>query len=399
MKRIAHHIKNRKRIYIEILIAIVIVAAISIVYLYQENNIEIYLAEKYPSQALTLGQVVSTEQNNDIQSDRPIYNVSVLLLAGSDKGQTITVSDRLVSSSTTNSYLKLVPGEKVLLGKDTLESFPGAPYYITDRFRLPMLLFVILVFVAVAVLFGRIRGLTSILGLGISIGVLGWYVIPQILAGADPLTTCVIGAAVIAVASLYLAHGFNKRTTIAVCGTMITLVISSLLAIFFVSGARLIGLATDESFYLEVGKNIALNLRGILLGGIIIGALGVLDDVTIGQSAAVHELKEANQSLDVKELYRRGMSIGREHIASLINTLFLAYAGVALPVILYLVAFQSQVPLWLTINGEPIAEEIVRTAVGSIGIILAVPITTLLAAYYYGKVQHGRATEERDEII
>lgn len=399
MKRIAHHIKNRKRIYMEVLIAIIAVAAISIVYHHQENNIEIYLAEKYPSQALTLGQVVSTEQNNDIQSDRPIYKVSVLLLTGSDKGQTITVSDRLVSSSTANSYLKLAPGEKVLLGKDMLESFPGAPYYITDRFRLPMLLFVILVFVVVAVLFGRIRGLTSILGLGISIGVLGWYVIPQILVGADPLTTCVIGAAVIAVASLYLAHGFNKRTTIAVCGTMITLVISSLLAIFFVSGARLIGLASDESFYLEVGKNIALNLRGLLLGGIIIGALGVLDDVTIGQSAAVHELKEANRNLDVKELYRRGMSIGREHIASLINTLFLAYAGVALPVILYLVAFQSQVPLWLTLNGEPIAEEIVRTAVGSIGIILAVPITTLIAAYYYGKIQHGRATEESDKII
>lgn len=385
MKRIVHHIKNRKRIYIEVVIAILVVAAISIAYRYEENNIEIYLAEHYPSQALTLGQVVSTEANQDIQSDRPLYNVSVLLLTGGDKGQTVTVADRPVSSSTANSYLKLVPGEKVLLAKDTLESFPGAPYYITDRFRLPMILFAILVFAVVAILFGRLRGLTSILGLGISIGVLGWYVIPQILNGADPLTTCLIGAAIIAVVSLYLAHGFNKRTTIAVCGTMITLVISSLLAIFFVSGARLVGLATDESFYLEVGKNIALNLRGILLGGIIIGALGVLDDVTIGQSAAVHELKEANPSLDIKELYRRGMSIGREHIASLINTLFLAYAGVALPVILYLVAFQSQVPLWLTINGEPIAEEIVRTMVGSIGIILAVPTTTLLAAYYYGR--------------
>ncbi len=93
------------------------------------------------------------------------------------------------------------------------------------------------------------------------------------------------------------------------------------------------------------------------------------------------------------------MSIGREHIASLINTLFLAYAGIALPVILYLVAFQSQVPLWLTINGEPIAEEIIRTMVGSIGIILAVPITTLLAAYYYGKIQHGRMTEKSEEIV
>ena len=399
MKRIFSHIGKKKRLYIEVAVAIAIVIAVSLAYRYEESNIEIYLAERFPSQALTLGQVVSTEANQDISSARPIYNVSVLLLTGDDKGQTIIVIDRPVSSSTMNSYLRLTPGEKVLLAKDTLESFPGAPYYITDRFRLPMLLFVVLIFAAVAILFGRLRGLTSIFGLGISIGVLGWYIIPQILSGSDPLTTCLTGAAVIAVVSLYLAHGFNKRTTIAVCGTMITLVISALLAIAFVSGARLIGLATDESFYLEVGKNIALNLRGILLGGIIIGALGVLDDVTIGQSVAVYELKDANPSLDVKELYRRGMSIGREHIASLINTLFLAYAGVALPVILYLVAFQSQVPLWLTINGEPIAEEIVRTMVGSIGIILAVPITTFLAAYYYGKIQHGRVTEKTEEIV
>ncbi len=399
MKNLFRQIDKRKRIYVEVIVAVAVVIAISLVYRYEENNIEIYLAETFPSQALTLGQVVSAQNNQDIVASRPIYSVTVLFLTGSDKGATTTVADQPVSSSTVNSYLKLVPGEKVLLAKDTLDSFPGAPYYITDRFRLPMLLFAILIFMAVAVLFGRIRGLTSIVGLGISISVLGWYVVPQILNGADPLTICITGAAIIAIVSLYLAHGFNKRTTIAVCGTLITLAISAILAVFFVTGARLIGLATDESFYLEVGKNVALNLRGILLGGIIIGALGVLDDVTIGQSTAVYEIKDANASLDVKELYRRGMSIGREHIASLINTLFLAYAGIALPVILYLVAFQNQVPLWLTINGEPIAEEIIRTMVGSIGIILAVPITTLLASYYYGKIQHGRATEKTEKLV
>ena len=130
-----------------------------------------------------------------------------------------------------------------------------------------------------------------------------------------------------------------------------------------------------------------------MLGGIIIGSLGVLDDVTIGQAATVYELKDANPSLDAKELYRRAMSIGREHIASLINTLFLAYAGISLPIILYLVAFQNGVPLWFALNGEPIAEEIVRTMVGSIGIILAVPITTLIASYFY-----GRRRKKEDEI-
>jgi len=243
----------------------------------------------------------------------------------------------------------------------------------------------VLLFVVVAVIFGRIRGLTSLVGLAISVGVLGWFVVPQILKGSDPLFVCFIGAAVIALTSLYLAHGFNKRTTIALAGTMSTLAVATLLSVLFVSAAKLVGLATDESFYLEIAKNIDLNLRGLLLGGIIIGALGVLDDVTIGQAVTVYELKDANPGFDFKELYRRGMSVGREHIASLINTLFLAYAGVALPVILYLSAFQSQLPLWLTINGESIAEEIIRTVVGSIGIILAVPITTLLAAYWFGR--------------
>ena len=273
----------------------------------------------------------------------------------------------------------------MLIARDNLDNFPGAPYYITDRYRLPAIFFAILLFVIVAVLFGRIRGFTSLIGLAMSAGVLIGFVVPQILAGHDPLTICLIGAAIIALVSLYLAHGFNKRTTIALCGTLITLAVSALLAVLFVSMAKLIGLATDQSFYLELGTNISLNLRGLLLGGIIIGALGVLDDVTIGQSATVYELKDANPNLNGKELYRRAMSVGREHIASLINTLFLAYAGISLPIILYLVAFQNGVPLWFALNGEPIAEEIVRTMVGSIGIILAVPITTFIAAWIFSK--------------
>lgn len=387
-----------KNFYIEVAIAIVAVAGCWLAYRYEENNIERYLATTFPSSALSLGQVVVVQQSTDTALAYPTYAVTVRFLTGGQKDTTTTITSRSVSSSTANDYLKLSPGEQVLIAKDSLDSFPGAPYYITDRFRLPMLLFAVLLFVAVAILFGRLRGLTSVVGLGVSVGVLAWYVVPQILVGADPLTVCLIGAGLIAVTSLYLAHGFNKRTTIALCGTLITLAVSAGLAVFFVGGARLIGLATDESFYLELGKNITLNLRGILLGGIIIGALGVLDDVTIGQAATVAELKSANATLDFAELYRRGMSVGREHIASLINTLFLAYAGIALPVILYLFAFQSQIPLWLTLNGEPIAEEIVRTMVGSIGIILAVPITTLLAAYYYGKHNVDRTESEQLKI-
>jgi uncharacterized membrane protein len=383
MKKIVSHIQRRKRIYAEVALALVVVLGFGLFYHYGETNFETYLAEKFPSNGLSLGQVISVE--NDTSTLYLSQNIVVQFLTGDLKGQTTTVLSQAVSSSTKNNYLLISPGEKVLLARDNLEGVAGKPYYITDRYRLPALFFAILLFVIVAVAFGRMRGFTSLIGLAMSGGVLIGFVVPQILAGHDPLVICLIGAAIIALVSLYLAHGFNKRTTIALCGTLITLVISALLAILFVSMAKLIGLATDQSFYLELGTNISLNLRGLLLGGIIIGALGVLDDVTIGQSATVYELKDANPSLGIKELYRRAMSIGREHIASLINTLFLAYAGISLPVILYLVAFQNGVPLWFALNGEPIAEEIVRTMVGSIGIILAVPITTLLAAWVFGK--------------
>lgn len=382
-----HHLRRHKKIYIEIALALVVILGFWLFYHYEETNFEAYLAAKFPSEGLSLAQVMSVQ--NDTSTRFLSQNIVVQFLTGNMKNQTTTILSQAVSSSTGNNYLLISPGEKVLIARDNMSGFAGAPYYITDRYRLPALFFAILLFAVVAVLFGRIRGLTSLIGLAMSAGVLIGFVVPQILAGHDPLLVCLAGAAAIALVSLYLAHGFNKRTTIALCGTLITLAVSASLAILFVSMAKLIGLATDQSFYLELGTNINLNLRGLLLGGIIIGALGVLDDVTIGQSVTVYELKDANPSFGAKELYRRAMSVGREHIASLINTLFLAYAGVSLPIILYLVAFQSGVPLWFALNGEPIAEEIVRTMVGSIGIVLAVPITTFIAAWIFGRRADG----------
>ncbi len=376
--------------YLEIALAVIVIVGCSLLYRAEETNIDAYLATTFPSPAISLGEVISVSPATGTIGAYPTSHVSVLLLTGMDTGTTTQITSQSGDSSVKNSYLQVVPGEKVLLAKDDMSRSGGESYYITDRFRLPAILFIILLFVAVAVLFGRLRGFTSIVGFGISVGVLGWYVVPQILEGTDPLTACLIGAAGIALVSLYLAHGFNTRTTLALCGTLIALAVSALLAILFVSASRLVGLATEESFAVAIGNGTSLSLRGILLGGIIIGTLGVLDDVTIGQSATVAELNDANPTLGFRELYRRGMSVGREHIASLINTLFLAYAGVALPIILYIAAFQSKIPLWLTVNGEPIAEEIVRTMVGSIGIIFAVPITTVLAAYYYGKHIHRK---------
>jgi uncharacterized membrane protein len=191
--------------------------------------------------------------------------------------------------------------------------------------------------------------------------------------------------------SLYLAHGFNKRTSVALFGSVLTLVFAVGIDVLFVYFTKLTGMGSEESVYLQI-SNSSIDLRMLLLSGIIIGVLGVLDDVTTGQAAIIDELHDANPNLSVSELYRRGLSVGREHIASLINTLVLAYVGVSFPLILLFTIQKSQ-PLWLTLNSNFIGEEVVRTVVGSSALILAVPITSILAAYFLGRNKNILPTE------
>ena len=254
-------------------------------------------------------------------------------------------------------------------------------YFVADKYRTPGMVSLLVGFFVLTMVFAGFRGLTALLGLGFNILVIIYFIIPRIVAGDSPLMICLLGGIVIAVVSLYCAHGLNKRASIALGSTLITLFIAVFLAQLMVDWSSLSGTGTEEAFFLQFGELAQVNLRGLLLGGIIIGALGVLDDVTTTQAAAVDELKKANSSLDFGELYRRGISIGREHITSLVNTLALAYAGASLP--LLLIFSISTQPLWVVLNSEFIAEELVRTLVGSTALILAVPITTVIAAYYF----------------
>jgi uncharacterized membrane protein len=270
----------------------------------------------------------------------------------------------------------LRPGDRVVVAR--AQDLGQTAYYVVDRYRLPPLVIIALLFLIMTVAFSRFKGLSSIVGLVITVVVLVQYIVPRILAGDNPLVISISGALVIAFVSIYLAHGFNRRTTIAVISTLITLGIAAALAIAFVSLASLFGAGSEEAFYLQLGLQV-VNLRGLLLGGIILGALGVLDDITTGQAAAVQEISLANPDLTSRELYRRGLSVGTEHITALVNTLFLAYAGASLPLFILFTVNVDQ-PVWVTVNSEFVAEEIVRTLVGSSALVLAVPITTLLAA-------------------
>lgn len=302
------------------------------------------------------------------------------ILNGDEKDKKITI-DHGGSFAITN-YQKVTEGETVILAHPPRT--PGAirdVYYIVDKYRLPSLGWLALIFFTLAIYFGGRRGLTAMFGLVFSILIIFYFIIPQILNGADPLKICVLGSVAIVLVSLYLSHGFNKRTSIALVSTLLALALAVGIDLIFVHFAKLSGAGTEEAFYLQF-DTFAINLRGVLLGGIILGVLGVLDDVTTGQAAAVEEIHLANTGLKFRELYASGLSVGKEHIASLINTLVLAYVGASFPLLL-LYNSQKLHPFWMIVNSNFMAEEIVRTLVGSAVLVVAVPLTTFLAAAFY----------------
>ncbi len=276
-------------------------------------------------------------------------------------------------------------GDEVLL--NYVQDFEGDEvFYITDFVRRRPLAWLFLLFVVLAVLIGRWRGISSLLGLGVSFLIIFIFILPQIHAGKDPIMIAVFGSLLIIPFSFYFSHGLNKKTTLAILGTLIALMITGLLAKFFVEATRLTGFASEEAGFLQVARPGVINIRGLILAGIIIGVLGVLDDITVSQAAIVQQLREANPRLKVKEIFLRAMKVGQDHIASMINTLVLVYAGAALPLLLLFI--DNPHPFSEVINYEIIAEEIVRTLVGSIGLITAVPLTTFLAAYFMVQWKH-----------
>ena len=253
-----------------------------------------------------------------------------------------------------------------------------------DRFRVPALIIMGTLFAVLVLAVGGRRGGTSLAGLTVGILVIGWMIVPLILQGHDAFWVCIAGAYIIAGCSIFIAHGWRRRTLISLLCIAAVLATVCLLSYLAVTLASLTGLVDETAFYLKQGSP-HINLGGVIAGGIIIATLGVLDDIVTAQVAVVEELKKAKPSMTIRGLYAAGSSVGKEHIASLVNTLALAYAGASLPLILYLAGsgIDSGVMLF---NGEYLASEIVRTLVASSGLVLAVPVSTLTAAYIYHRL-------------
>ena len=259
-------------------------------------------------------------------------------------------------------------------------------FYVTDYVRAGRLYFLIFLFLAAVLVVGRWQGMKAFIGLAATFVILMKFIIPKILAGSNPLLISIIGSLFILMITLYLVHGFNSKTTIAISGTLISLLVTGLLSILFTNLTRLTGFADEETAYLmNIGQSV-LNMKGILLAGMIIGALGVLDDITVSQASIAEQIYKANPELSQYEIYKRAMKVGIDHVSSIVNTLVLAYAGASLPLmLLFGVSGPDSLPVGQVINNEVIATEIVRTVVGSVGLVVAVPITTFIAAYFYKK--------------
>jgi uncharacterized membrane protein len=329
-----------------------------------------------------MGEVISTsivEESEMNMDDGQTQKAQIKMNTGSEEGNSYEIIHQYSNANAESKALS--EGESVVIVKN--QEFDEAFYYISDKYRLPWIIGLLLAFALLAIAFTGLKGFTALIGLGFNILVIVSFIIPQIINGSNPLLISFLGGLVIAVVSLYFAHGFNRKTSIALVSTLITLVIALGLSVLFVWLTKLSGTGTEEAFFLQFGDYANINLKGLFLGGIIIGTLGVLDDVTTAQTAAIVELKRANPRYKFADLYKSGISIGSEHITSLVNTLALAYAGSAMPVLL-LFTLSSQ-PLWVILNSELVSEELVRTLVGSISLILAVPISTALAAHWFGK--------------
>ena len=320
------------------------------------------------TQIIEEGQITLGENQQSYQVLR------VEILQGEYKGILMEVDyGKRQLRSDTNRF---VPGDEifVLIGKD-LNGLLTA-YYV-DYVRTNPLLILLGVFMSAIILMGRWKGVGSLLALAFSMLMIIGYIIPHILAGEDPLRVSLIGSAILLGTTLYLTYGWNLKTHASVLSMVLALLLTGLLAVFFVSLTRLTGSGQEEALYLIQFSSVNINLHGLLLGGMIIGALGVLDDLVSSQSAAVFEIYDANPALGFRRIFEKSMRIGQDHVAATVNTLVLAYTGASLPLLLLFTLGSGNYGFLLNLGY--MAEEVVRTLVGSLGLIAAVPITSLIA--------------------
>ncbi len=345
------------------------------------------------------GRVISieTEETKNIpgtETETTFQTITAEILDGTEKGNRVTIE---------NDYLNLEKGEVFYL-THTVSSLDGMDYYtVNDPYRLPQVLFLVALFVVAVIVFGGKQGVRGLLSLIGSFAFIFFLLLPGIIQGYSPLLITIGVSTLIIVLGSYVTHGFTKTTSSAVVGMIITVSITGLLAYWSVYFTRLSGFGSEEAVYLNFNSQGSIDIIGLLLGGIIIGLLGVLYDAAIGQAVSVEELTRIAPHVPRKVIYARALRIGREHIGALVNTLAIAYVGASLPLLL-LFYQTSSASIAQIANTEIFATEIVRIMIGSIGLVLAVPITTLVSVLMLMKkdtvqVSADTIDEEKEALL
>ena len=331
-------------------------------------------------------EVITEEEKT--REDGSIYkqqNLRLEAVEGPRRGQEIIyygISDIEVANA--NFYKA---GDRVFvdifqdeLGEETV--------YVVDFVRNKALYILAFIFVLAVIVVGRTKGIRALLSLFLSFVVILKFILPQILAGRDPFLVSLIGGLAIMAAIIYITEGINRKSHIAIFSVLLSLLLTLVLSVIFSNLARLTGLSQEDTIFLIGIGQVEINFRGLLLAGMLIGAIGVLDDIIVGQIEAVARIKEANPSLSPRKIFMLAYKIGNTHLGAIINTLFLTYAGASLSLLLLFVIHQETgLSLTRALNSEAVTTEVIRTMVGSIGVMASMPIATFLAAYGMKKLK------------
>ncbi len=346
------------------------------------------IAESYvpPGTSYPDGRVISVDDYDcsidpAVPATCAVVVVQVLDGEGAGEYQRLDIQADVVASG-------VEEGDVLVLSRDPAGD-GGVSYQFSDYQRSTPIVVLAITFVVVVGLVARLRGLASVLGLAFAFVVLLQFVLPGLLGEHSPILVSLVGSAAIMFVVLYLAHGFSARTTTALVGTLFGLTLVAVLGSLSVAAARLTGLTSEETTTLHQ-YDPTLNFSGLVLAGIVVAGLGVLNDVTITQASAIWQLHEVSPEMTWRELYSRGMTVGRDHIASTVYTIVFAYAGAALPLLLLFELYDR--PFWTTVTSSVLAEEVVRTMVGAIALVLAVPVTTAAGAFFAKAADTGAGT-------
>lgn len=363
-----------------------VAAADPVQFLPQEIMVEEQDLEQFPKEENLQAKVVEIVDSGEVEfmgEMKPFQKLRIEIISGSQQGRLVEVDNGgSIGAVYVTQLEEFKVGDKIKLyySKD----YQGEDVFmIAGHSKKDTLFGLFLIFAVVVVLVGRWWGVLSLVGLGLSFGIIFGLILPLITRGYNPVLVSLLGSLLLIPMTFYVTHGFNKKTHVGVASTVIALALTAILASWFVEATHLTGFASDESSYLQYERKGSIDIKGLLLAGIIIGTLGVLDDVTVGQASTVKQLVKVNPKLKTMELYNLAMSVGQDHISSMVNTLVLVYSGAALPMLLLFMGDNRH--FFDAIEYEVIAEEIVRMMVGSIGLVVVAPLATYIAAVVFSK--------------